>query len=243
MSDSRPRVTLQGAQTGTPGLYLQYVYDPATGTYYKPEADSNGPEAQLQQQGATGKGAVTAIIDSGVLLAHPTISNALQQNVDFTGEGPNDLNGHGTMVALIFLMTAPGAKILNVKAVGASGEGDWQQLIDAVDWCTDWCRNAGQILVVNMSCGCYTPNCRGDCPLCAATAELSRAGALVFVAAGNQAGDTVCPAKLSVFQPGSNVIAVGAYDVDKGEIAPYSGNVGPGGILGGVGKHRFVPAK
>lgn len=242
MIDSPPRVTLQGAHTGKPGLYLQYVHDQATGAYYRPEPDPNSQEAELTKRGFTGKGAVAAIIDSGVLQGHPTISNALQENVDFTGEGPDDLNGHGTIVTLLFLMEAPNAKILNVKAVGATGEGERQQLIDAVNWCAGWCRQTGQALVVNMSCGCYTPTCRGDCPLCTATADLGRAAVAVVVAAGNRAGDTVCPAKLSVFKPGDGVMAVGEFDVDRQAIAPYSGDVGPGGFVAG-GKYRFVSAK
>ena len=49
-----------------------------------------------------------AITDTGVLANHPMLKGCIRQVVDFTGEGGEDRNGHGTLCALLARMAMPG---------------------------------------------------------------------------------------------------------------------------------------
>jgi subtilisin family serine protease len=99
----------------------------------------NAPEAWAM--GATGDGAVIAVVDTGVDLAHPDLAGQLMAGVDFHeangGEadcpGPQDQWGHGTHVAGVAAAeanngigiagVAPGASILPLKVGGVSPDG------------------------------------------------------------------------------------------------------------------------
>ncbi len=63
-----------------------------------------------------------AILDTGLLSEHPLINGRVAEEVDFTGEGPEDGNGHGTAVAIrITIPDIP--RYANVKVVKANGRG------------------------------------------------------------------------------------------------------------------------
>ncbi len=91
--------------------------------------------------------------------------------------------------------------------------------------------------MINLSGGVYDPECAGDCSLCAMAAEARQRAILLLAAAGNRRGVTACPAKYAVAHPEEG-IAVGAFDVDRGVRAAYSGI---GTLLGDVGTYDLRP--
>lgn len=166
--------------------YLADVYDPLSGRYvrFKPTTRADG---------LVGTGPV-AIVDTGLLEEHPDIrSRILLPGIDFTGEGRTDTIGHGTVVALILLSIAPGARLVNAKVV-ARGDGSGA---DRLKECFRWLEANQDVTEVNLSAGLYRPRCRADCDVCNAARALVAAGKIMTVAAGNLPGVTACPAKAS----------------------------------------------
>src|SRR4051812_17008410 len=92
--------------------------------------------------GLTGGGVSIAVIDSGVA-PHQALKDRIVASVDFTGPKGvgRDEYGHGTHVAGIiaesgrdgFSGMAPGASIVNLKALGADGSGTTADVIEAID--------------------------------------------------------------------------------------------------------------
>ena len=162
--------------------------------------------------GLTGAGTTVAVVDSGVLSAHPDIAPRLVEQVDFTGEGTEDENGHGTLVALLLLREAPETNLVSLKVLGSRGRGQVRPLLRALSWL----RTRPDIGVVNLSAGIYRPTCQGDCSICAAARRLSQAGTIICAAAGNIPGLEACPAKCDA------VISVAAIDPATGQLADYS---------------------
>ncbi len=183
-----------------------------------------------------GSGVTIAVIDSGVDNGACGLDGKIVGNKDFTGEGQEDLNGHGTHVASIAaggdVGVARGAKIYNIKAFNKHGVSSDHVVLRAI-------YHAGteaQIDVVNMSFG--RPGELGDPVARAANWLLSR-GKLPVAAAGNSG-----PERGTIESPalGEYVIAVGAVGPDK-RIAEYSSRgpvdnlikpdlVAPGGVRG-----------
>src|SRR5215813_231751 len=99
-----------------------------------------------------GEGIGIAILDSGIDSDHHSFGAPGQQHrviasVDFTGEGTTqDLYGHGTHVASIaagsdhvaygaYTGIAPKANLINVRVLGALGQGSASATIAGIDWC------------------------------------------------------------------------------------------------------------
>lgn len=105
--------------------------------------------ATAEDRGITGAGVTICVIDTGVDdVVHESLQgkfvagfNALTDTV----ENPDDDNGHGTHVAGIALGTggpsgtyrgvAPGAKLIDVKALDSTGSGTWMDIIQGIDFC------------------------------------------------------------------------------------------------------------
>src|ERR1035441_5261687 len=135
MSDQR--VEILGAEPGKQGSNLAHLHDPKTGQYFTlgfpgSERYFDGVK-KVHDQGFTGKGGKCAILDTGMMLDHPLIKRNLAESVDLTGEGPDDLNGHGTIVTLLALLTAPDSTLLNIKVAGSDGFGDEENLIRGME--------------------------------------------------------------------------------------------------------------
>lgn len=215
---------------------LNDVYDRMTGTYFVPYSPETSPPAQIGDTDARDF-PLTAIVDSGVLSHHPIIKKSLRASADFTGEGPEDLYGHGTIVALVYLRTVPTrAPILNAKALRRTGTGTPHSLTSAIDWSA---KNGAK--VINVSAGVF-PGCRSvreigqettseaesceQTPICETVSKVTKEGSHVVAAVGNRPGRIACPACCR------DAIAVGA---SMGEmVAPYSGSypdvIAPGTI-------------
>lgn len=139
---------------------------------------------------STGRDIVVAVIDTGVDLDHPDLSDKLVGNGRsflMNAAGADDDNGHGTHVAGIIAASTDNAvgiaglgwdtRVLPVKLLDEDGLGDPLLIDDAIYYATD---QGAQ--VINLSLG--VPN---DCPsdVEAAVAYASSRGVVVVAAAGN----------------------------------------------------------
>jgi Subtilase family len=220
------------------------VYDSATGRYFSPQPNPSWKEAIKQGYLQMAPGAsesrfdavwpriweltefphdpneLIAILDTGVLAHHPLLKDCISQVVDFSGEGGEDLNGHGTMCALLARMAmcgVPRGRFLILKVVGGDGRGTQDNLIRALGWMREFNRRGeARIVAASMSLGVYNRKwlvlgCDGTCALCRTAEETSREIPL-FIAAGNMRGKTACPARAAFLPSKPNIIAFGRAD-------------------------------
>lgn len=190
----------------------------------------------LGVKGLTGRGAVLAVLDTGVS-PHVDISvprDRVRAFKDFVGGGefPYDDNGHGTFVTGVAagggLLSAgevrgvaPQAEIVSVKVIGASGETGAFTILEGMQWLFDNFRALG-VKVVCMSFGA-DPLPSAD-PLKLGAEMLSRSGLTVVCASGNSGAGSLKSPGIS-----GEVITVGA--VDEGlKVAPFTSS----GVYQGV---------
>jgi subtilisin family serine protease len=165
---------------------------------------------------ATGAGIVVAVLDTGVEHAHPLLRDRLApggydfvaddavpedeaMQLDADGDGRLDANrGHGTHVAGIVALTAPGARILPLRVLDSEGRGNLFTLAEAIDHAV-----RAKAHVVNLSLGIsFRSQLLEDVVRRAQLADV-----LIVAAAGNRNSDKdVFPAAL----PG--VIGVASLD-------------------------------
>jgi len=162
-----------------------------------------------------GTGETVCVIDTGVNKSHMDLPGKViaeycfcdNETADSDGIGccpngnPTDTNstddeGHGTHVIgiiasnnLTYKGVAPGANIVSVKALNASGSGLFSHVALSVDWCVD---NAAtfNISVISMSIGDKSqintsPTCDGFATSIAIDSAVA-AGIIVTVASGNE---------------------------------------------------------
>ncbi len=136
---------------------------------------------------------VTAVIDTGVDLAHPDLQGRLVQGRNFLDpeQPPQDDGGHGTHVAGTIAATinnsqgvagvAPGTSIMPIKALKANGSGKDSTVAQGVRWAAD---NGARI--INMSFG----GTEISPVLTESVAYAARKGVITVVAAGNEGVET-----------------------------------------------------
>ena len=85
-----------------------------------------------------------AILDSGIDATHPDLAGRIAASYavetregepqwqDIPGPADNDVFGHGTAVASIIARMAPNARIIDVRILGASGEGSAECFVHAL---------------------------------------------------------------------------------------------------------------
>jgi hypothetical protein len=182
---------------------------------------------------------IIAILDTGVLTSHPLMQGCIREVVDFTGEGGEDRNGHGTFVALRARTAMPGVplgRFLILKVVGADGRGTQDNLIRALGWMREFNRRGdARIVVANMSLGVYNRKwlvlgCDGTCALCRTAEETSREIPL-FITAGNMRGKTACPARAAFLPSKPNIIAFGRADEATSGTGTHHGMGSPAELL------------
>ena len=173
----------------------------------------NAPD--VLEEGIDGSGIKVAVIDTGIV-HHPDLEGMIIAEKDFTGEGTEDLNGHGTFVAGIVAKVAPGVSLMNVKALGKDATGVGSDGIAAIEWSVD---NGADIIVCSF--GAEGP-CDGECPLCEAAGSAVNHGVVVVAAVGNDG-----PLRKRIDCPGNahSVITVGASDSD--DFIPLWSSRGP----------------
>ena len=119
-------------------------------------------EAQALTKGA---GMRVAVLDTGIDLTHPLFAGKLLTGHDFVGGGDpseegdhlnNPSFGHGTHVAGLIALVAPGAKIMPLRVLDADGQGNAWVLAEALLHAVDPDGNPGTndgAHVINLSLG------------------------------------------------------------------------------------------
>jgi alpha-tubulin suppressor-like RCC1 family protein len=161
-----------------------------------------------QSNGFTGSGVKIAIVDSGVSPHDDLLVtggwNVLENNNDFS-----DGNGHGTYVAGIInsqnnnigtVGVAPGAEIYAVKAIDASGQGYYSDIIAGIEWAID---NGMDIISISLG-GTEYNQALHDAVISATNNDI-----LVVAAAGNKGFGEETEIYPALF---SEAISVGAVD-------------------------------
>ena len=201
----------------------------------------------LGTPGFTGSGVGIAILDSGIA-AHTALDARVVAHVNLVSDEPGatgDPFGHGTHIAGIAggnrtaasLVTpeftggsAPSARLIDVRVLGALGSGRTSDVIAGIDWIIDH-KAAYDIRIINMSLGHPVTEPSATDPLCQAVTRAVAAGITVVVSAGNygltSAGDPVLG---GITSPGNApaALTVGALDtkdtLDPSDdvVAPYS---------------------
>jgi serine protease AprX len=187
--------------------------DDSTITYVSPDrpVQPSGFTAQFQavdadiaqSYGYSGTGVTVAVIDSGIG-SHADLSGRVLYSQDFTGEGTDDLYGHGTHVAGIiggngldstgplfartFKGVAPNVNLISLKALDINGGGQEANVIAAIQAAIAL-KSTYNIRVINLSLGRgIYESCTTD-PLAQAVEQAWKAGIFVVVAAGNYGRD------------------------------------------------------
>ncbi|MGI5499815.1 S8 family peptidase [Lentzea sp. CA-135723] len=177
------------------------------------------------QAGFRGDGVKVAVLDSGYDQAHPDLKSVVDGSADFTGEGVQDVDGHGTHVASTiagsgaasqgrYQGVAPGAKLLVGKVLGVYG-GRESWIVDGMRWAVEQGAD-----VVNMSLGGGVGD--GLDLMSQTLNELSASsGTLFVVAAGNNG------VRESVGSPGAADRALTVANVSKKDQLNATSSQGP----------------
>jgi len=169
----------------------------------KERADIKAPEGWSETLGD--QDIIIAVIDTGIDLLHPDLQNKIVSggrdfiNGDFDA---TDDNGHGTQVAGIagaetnnrrgIAGVAWNCRILPIKALDANGVGTTAELIQAIEFATNYDNGRG-VDVINISAGGY-----GDSELLQTALQNAYNKDIVIVAAaGDQNGEVEFPAAYS----------------------------------------------
>ncbi len=181
------------------------------------------------EAGFTGQGVTIAVVDTGIDIQHPDFAGRIADTADYTGQGADDNNGHGTHVASIaagsgaasdgkYRGVAPEATIIAAKVLRGDGSGSQSDVMAGIEWAV---QHGAQ--VINISLGGPPTPCDGTDALSELVDAAVDAGVVMCIAAGNSG-----PAPLTVGSPGCarKVITIGATvsdpSTDYDEIARFS---------------------
>ncbi len=174
--------------------------------------------------GVTGRNVDVAVIDTGIHDEHPDL--AVEKEIDYTGEGTDDMHGHGTHVAgiiasrdSIYMGIAHGSNLFNVKVLNKDGSGYGSDVIKGIEWAVD---NGAEI--ISMSLGARVDPCDGTDALSQAVDKAVSRGVVAISAAGNSGPD---PGTITSPGCSKNGIAIGA--VDDNDNVPSWSSRGPTG--------------
>jgi hypothetical protein len=136
-----------------PSLPQMNRFASATWTIPNVNAVTMTKSDQMHAQGATGKGEVVAILDSGfdvpALADHVAVYNDFAEgNTEF-----RDGAGHGSYVAQGVLSTAPDAKLAIGRVMGDKGTGRPSDILKGLQWVEELRGHGMNISVVNLSLG------------------------------------------------------------------------------------------
>lgn len=195
-----------------------------------PFVDQSSPPLYYQQRAysqvwadqaapyATGQDIIVAVVDTGIASQHPALANRIAPGGwDFVREGPNPVDelggqasGHGTFVAGIIALVAPGAKVLPLRALDSAGVGDVFKVASAISRAVDQ-----RARIINLSIGLTFPSPAID----TAIERAYQAGAVLIAAAGNN--NTSQPEYIA-----SNSHVIGVTAVDDNDVKASFSNYG-----------------
>ena len=170
---------------------------PVAGTMERTAA-TVGADWVRESLGFDGSGVGVAIIDSGVTNWHDDLTaERVRHFVDFVSNLPlaHDGYGHGTHVAGIIAGSgydsngarrgiAPGANLVVLKVLDASGDGHISDVIAALDYVVEQ-RDRFNVRIVNLSVAAGVYESYRTDPLTLAAKRAADAGIIVVTAAGN----------------------------------------------------------
>jgi subtilisin family serine protease len=179
---------------------LENIYDASTCRYAVPwpidapaslalyqQSPEDWHRAVLSAKAEDLTGVPVAFIDTGVVSHHPLLRHRLAANRDFTGEGIEDEDGHGSHIAVLFALNSPRSPIVIAKAVGRKPvpyAEQVQRLADGILWAVDQGAN-----LISLSVGRRGPCRPQEAPICRAVSTAIERGVAVGVAA-----EATCPA-------------------------------------------------
>lgn len=237
MAQARPRTLVAAATAATAFLALAPVVRAEPDVFRSQQWGLKRVAARPAWETARGRGALIAIVDTGVDLRHPDLrARIASKGADFIsekkGDSAQDRNGHGTHVAGIAAATAgngigvagvaPRAMILPVRVLDAEGSGTTQGVARGIRYAV----NKGAD-VINLSLGAGGAGALlglvgGSGPMEDAIDYAWSEGAVVVAAAGNDAFP-ICG------QPSdARLLCVGAIEKD-GDLSSFSNS----DLLGG----------
>lgn len=211
-----------GTLVNLQNMSLDKIINPTTGRYYLL------PGLPLNTNPPTNTVRPIAIIDSGIHKDHPQLQGLVIKELDFTGEGPDDIIGHGTAVALLLLrsmytnskklntlpivnFTQTSQAILSAKVASKTIRPGLTNVIKAIDWAAE-----NGAAVINLSLG-FRGALAEYRELCEIIVKYPN---IQFAAAAGNLGPSV---KVFPAACGSkNILSVGSLDSVKGA-APHSG--------------------
>ncbi|WP_306008488.1 S8 family peptidase [Bacillus sp. MMSF_3353] len=169
-----------------------------------PEKISKGIEIMnipaFWEKSNKGKGNIIAVIDSGCETTHPELKNNIIGGYNFTQDddgNPNiytDYIGHGTHVVGTIaaqnnskiIGIAPESKLLILKVIDSSDNGEYKNLIKAIQYASAWRGiNGEKVSVINLSIG----GSIDDPDLSQAVEAAIQAGIILIAASGNYGDD------------------------------------------------------
>ncbi|MBD8027295.1 S8 family peptidase [Ureibacillus sp. Re31] len=182
-----------------------------------------------------GEGIVVAVIDTGIETDHPDLKDQIIDGRNFTSDYDGeptifeDNNGHGTHVSGTIAASlnndgvvgvAPKAKILSLKALTGDGSGEYEWIINAINYAVEWRGPQDErVRVISMSLG--GPE---DVPeLHEAIKKAVSQNVSVVVAAGNEGDNSEDTFEYSYPGKYNEVIQVGAVDHNL-TLAPFTNN-------------------
>lgn len=190
--------------------------------------------------GFDGTGVTVAVLDTGVDAAHRALAGAVVGQQDFDGEGIGDMEGHGSHCAGIvasrderFRGVAPGAGILDLKHMNASGSGNGSAALEAIEAAvTAGVPIASNSWGVSHADGAFqdppaagAPD--GSCVFCTAADAASEAGVLFVVAAGNNDDDSCATYDTHIDCPGNARLAITVGGSDDDDDMYSESSIGP----------------
>lgn len=169
--------------------------------------------------GSTGKGAVVAVVDSGIERGHPLVGEVEEAVVvtGAVGEEPaieedeqGDACGHGTACAGIIRSLAPECRLVSVRVLGSGWTGSGRLLVAGLRWAID-----RGVDVINLSLSTTKLD------LAAALHELTDAAyfnrTIVVASAHNMPVESF-PWRFS------SVLSVGSHELEQGDTFFYNPN-------------------
>jgi hypothetical protein len=178
---------------------------------------------------------IAAVVDSGIMHDHPLLKGCIVGEADWTGEGYEDLDGHGTAVALMIQMPyfRP-TNMLNLRVIGRERKAPRINLVQALNWLVDYKSQHDVYLTANLSVGVYTRkwtifDCRGDCEVCKAAMRAADHEIMLSTVVGNIKGLVACPASAGVYKkhPGILVNSGPGYTVPSSDTIMWPAQLPP----------------